>query len=148
MKRLKILVLWAFASMALAIPAFGKPPEPPPPPPFVEASVPEGKALIYIYSFVRNATAGENESRNESYVRKQKIGDLLLAKSGPVGILSPNSYIAYVTEPGSIELWLVSARQANSKELTVEAVAGKIYYVCSGYAPGAFADALLALRRS
>jgi hypothetical protein len=120
----------AIASVAVASPVFAKPvePAPPPPTPFVEGSAPEGKALIYIYH-PSDATADK--------------AVMIFAKSGIIGAIPEGSYFAYVTEPGTIKLWLISIW---SKELTIEAAAGSIYYVSAGfgismsYVPNVFFD--------
>ena len=116
MKRLTIVLLSMVVAVTLSSRIFGqgKPNQAPPPPPspFIESPVPDGKTLIYIYW-----NAGWSEKNH---------GFMIFAKSGPIGVLSPNSYVTYVTEPGTISLWLVGAF---SKSLKVEAVAGQISYV-------------------
>jgi hypothetical protein len=118
-------MLWVFASIAVASPVFGKPMETPPTPPtpFVEGSAPEGKALIYIYRAANN-TFGMTPT-----------GVLILAQNGPIGVLGTGNYFAYVVEPGNIKLWLASIY---SKEVTVETVAGQIYYVSAGFGMSLF----------
>jgi hypothetical protein len=62
-----------------------------------EANVPEGKALLYIYW------------PGQMALQFDETGDpLVLAKSGPIGILPQGGYYRYVTESGTIKLWLVS----------------------------------------
>lgn len=120
MKRLTVVLLSVVFAVVLTSAVFGagKPASPPPPPPpFVEANVPDGKALIYIYSkgFLLNSWNGN-------------AGLLVLSESGPIGILHSAGYHTYIVEPGSIKLWIVGA-QAYAAGLTLEAVAGQIYYV-------------------
>ena len=123
MKRLVLLsvvVAFTFVSPLFGSPSGNpSPPPPPPPPPFVEDNVPDGKALIYIY---RVAGMGE-------------FDPLVIAKTGPVKTLAMDTYIAYVTDPGTVKLWLVSL---GTKELQIEAVAGQIYYITVGLNPPAF----------
>jgi hypothetical protein len=52
-----------------------------------------------------------------------------------LGVLDLGTYLTYITEPGTIKLWIVSM---SSKELKVEAVAGQIYYVTAGLNPVLF----------
>ena len=103
MKRLAVLlsmvVALALASSAWAAPAF------------VEASVPDGKALIYLYR------PGAIFS---------SLNPTLLAKDGPIGVLPLSSFLSYTSDPGTVKLWFVAATSASLK---VEAVAGHVYYV-------------------
>jgi hypothetical protein len=115
MKRLSLVLLSLVVAAAMASPVFAKPA-------FVEDNVPEGKALIYMY-YQDNS--------------KDNWGPLVLAKSGPIGILVHNSYRAYLAEPGTIKLWLVNFY---ASELKLDVVAGQIYYVKGGHAFGGHID--------
>jgi hypothetical protein len=86
--------------------------------PFVEANVPDGKALVYIYI---GAYLLDSWSQN--------AGLLVLAKDGPIDVLPPNSYCTYVTDPGTIKLWAVPWASKYSLGTKFDAVAGQIYYV-------------------
>jgi len=122
MKRMTIVLLSVIVALALASPIFGAggaggggQTQDQKVPPFVEASVPDGKALIYIYS--------------GSFTLMGSFGPLLLGQSGPIAVLAPNHYRTLVTEPGTIKLWVVSLY---ARELKLEAIAGQIYYVKAG----------------
>ena len=109
-------------ALAFAGPLFGQHADPhktPPPPPFVEGSIPDGKALIYIYR-VENNLAGEPSFDSP----------LLLANNEPFGVIPAGCYYSYVSDPGTITLWFVSSSAASLK---LEAVAGQIYYVRAGF---------------
>jgi hypothetical protein len=80
--------------------------------PFVEATVPDGKALVYIY--YRALDLGDS------------AGFLVLTKSGPIGILPSGRYLSFVTDPGTLKLWLVGLY---ATELKLEVAAGQAYYV-------------------
>jgi hypothetical protein len=80
--------------------------------PFVEATVPDGKARLYIY--YRALDLGNS------------AGFLLLTKNGPIGILPSGRYLSFVTDPGTLKLWLVGLY---ATELKLEVVAGQAYYV-------------------
>jgi len=122
MKRSK-MVLLSIVAVVLASPLFGQHADPslvkppPPPPPFVEASVPDGKALIYIY---RPADPWK------------KYNPIVLSRSGPVAILKEGR-IRYVTDAGVVKLWIVSM---TSGEIKIDAVAGQIYYIKGGFEAG------------
>jgi hypothetical protein len=107
MKRLTSVLLSVVVAVVLPALVFGAPP-------FVEASVPDGKALIYIYA--KDIPGSQFPNR----------GQLVFEKSGPIGILTSKSYQSHVAEPGTIYLWVVSAFTIPFK---MEAVAGQIYYV-------------------
>ena len=133
-KRSTIVLLSVVAALALTSPVFGqhaepKPPPAPLPPPFVEASAQDGKALIYIYITGPNS---ENLVRNASST--ERTGLLVLAKSGPIGLFDKlGSYFSYVSEPGTIKLWLVGLYTTECK---LEVVAGQIFYVKADFAGG------------
>ena len=121
MNRLMIVMLSAVAMVAVSGSVFGqsKPqpqPKPPAPPPFIEASVPDGKALVYVYT-----TDGRR--------LRDSVGLLLLAKTGPIGVLD-FSYLSYFADPGIVKLWLVASA---TQEFKFEASAGQIYYVKSSF---------------
>jgi len=119
MQRSMRILFSALVAVVLASPVFGKPVEPalPPPPPFVESSVPEGKALVYIY-------------------RLEGFNDvLILARSGPIGRLPPKSYLSYTPDPETVKLWLTGTSVA---DLKMDVVAGQIYYVKAEIGPGLF----------
>ena len=112
MKKLVLIVV--LVTTVVAMPIFGQDdsqcPAPKGPPTFVEEPVPEGKCIIYIYSVIDAPF----------------VAPLILAKDGPITALPAAGYFAYVTEPGAVKIW-VAANE--SKELTVEALAGQAYYV-------------------
>jgi hypothetical protein len=119
-----MIVLLSVVAVLLASPIFGQgrnnvqsdqgAKAPPPPPSFVEASAPDGKALIYIYN-----------SRAQAFLQLA-MTPLILTKNGPVGPLPQASYYSYVTDPGTIRFWLVGFQTI---EVKVEAVAGHVYYI-------------------
>jgi hypothetical protein len=91
--------------------------------PQIEADIPKGKALVYIY------WPGQMASQDN-----ERGDPLVLAKSGPIGILPQGGYYRRITETGTIKLWLVSLY---TRELQLETVAGQTYYVKVGF-PGNF----------
>ncbi len=66
----------------------------------------------------------------EPKVGEPSFGTLLFSKSGPIGVIRDGGYYSFVTDPGTIKLWLVGARVA---ELKLEALAGQIYYVKANF---------------
>jgi hypothetical protein len=111
----KLVLMLVLVTTIVAMPIFGDddsqwPPAPKGPPTFVEEPAPEGKCIIYIYSvFQTNFYA-----------------PLILAKDGPITVLPVNTYFAYVTDPGAVKIWVAASE---SKELTVEVLAGQAYYI-------------------
>jgi hypothetical protein len=90
-----------------------------------EGYVPEGKALVYIYSVGFTGNVSTTEA-------------LLLGKTGPIGIIRPLSYYSLVIEPGTTRLWLIAAR---TRQLEFEAAAGEVYYVKAGVSASVMAGA-------
>jgi hypothetical protein len=90
------------------------------PAPFVEGTVPDGRALIYIY----------RPADNWGPQFWASAAPLVFAKNELAAIMSIDSYCSYVTNPGTIKFFLVSA---STTSLTMEDVAGQMYYVKAGF---------------
>jgi hypothetical protein len=124
MKRLALLLFSFILVLVLSIPLFGESgggsqKKKKAVPPFVEANVPEGKALVYIY---RTTDFGV------------QLIALILAKDGPISVLPMGTYCVYVADPGIIKLWLSSI---SSAEIKAEVVTGQVYYVKGSFGPNA-----------
>jgi hypothetical protein len=107
MKRSTIAMLFIAISVGATSQVFGAPA-------FVEANVPEGKAIVYFYCPQGLFAV---------------FSPLVVAKDGPIGTLPAGNYRAYISDPGTARFWLVSL---NSAGLKFEAVAGQVYYVKCG----------------
>jgi len=89
---------------------------------FVEATVPDGKAIIYFYQpdvFRTN--------------QLQTITALLLAREGPLTKLDGKSFYMYIADPGSLKFWLAGMSTA---EIKLDVAAGQIYYVRASSSSG------------
>jgi hypothetical protein len=122
MKRI-LIVSFSFMLIILATSLLGQvssnAPSPQPQPQkeqsFLEVSkIPEGKAIVYIYR-------APNEKGEEAFAVPT-----VFSKSGPIGILPGAGYYACVVDPGAVKFWFVCDI---SKDIVVEAVAGKAYYI-------------------
>ena len=100
MKKKGIIVLLV-AVLSVAIFGQGRnvptPKEPKGPPTFVEEAIPDGKAVIYIYT-----------PYIEGLVAPPSATILIFSKSGPLSLLPRQSYFSFVTDPGTVELWVIA----------------------------------------
>jgi hypothetical protein len=94
---------------------------------FVEESIPDGKAILYLYNpnpvhfgITVSATAWSSV--------------LIFSKTGPLATLPAYSYFPYITDPGTVELWWMVGGWTLTKEslvakLAVDVAAGHAYFV-------------------
>ena len=107
MKRLTIAILSIAIALWPASQVFAGPA-------FIEANVPEGKVIVYFYF------------PQALFIN---FSPLVVAKDGPIGVLSAGNYRVYISDPGTLRFWLVSL---NSAGIKLEVLAGQTYYVKCG----------------
>ena len=127
MKKLGIIIVLVAAVLN---PVFvraigGPPPAPKGPTTFVEEPIPDGKAIIYIYNTVP-----------QPFAMKGWGSVMVFSKNGPLTVLPMSSYFTFITDPGTVDLWVVAGQVGGqyapgmiARKLSMEAIAGQASYL-------------------
>jgi hypothetical protein len=134
MKKRAILFVLVGALLAASLFAErGDPPSQPQekkgPPTFVEEPIPEGKAIVYVYSHM------------PFLGQKGWANILVFLRSGPPMVLPTDRYISIIADPGPLDLWLVLGAGGQygsgilAKKFVIGAAGGQATFITLAFGP-------------